>query len=64
MQELSTMGEKSVELEYKGKIKPDCDWIIGFFKPVCAAEMNGLLTANEYLAGALLQKSKFNDEAA
>ena len=62
--------EKTDELEYKAKIKPDCDWIIGLFKEretARAAEMNGLLTAKEYLAGAkvpsLLQKSKFNDDA-
>jgi len=64
------MQEKMDELDYKAKIKPDCDWIIGAFKEretARAAEMNGLLTAKEYLAGAkvpsLLQKSKFNDEA-
>jgi len=63
-------GEKMDELDYKAKIKPDCDWIIGSFKEretARAAEMNGLLTAKEYLAGAkvpsLLQKSKFNDDA-
>merc|ERR1719220_1861302 len=62
--------EKMDELEYKAKIKPDCDWIIGAFKEretARAAEMNGLQTAKEYLAGAkvpsLLQKSKFNDDA-
>jgi len=63
-------GEKISELEYKAKIKPDCDWIVGSFKEresARAAEMNGLVTAKEYLAGAkvpsLLQKSKFNDNA-
>jgi len=63
-------GEKISELEYKAKIKPDCDWIIGSFKQretARAAEMNGLVTAKEYLAAAkvpsLLQKGKFNDEA-
>jgi len=62
--------EKMDEVNYKAKIKPDCDWIIGAFKEretARAAEMNGLVTAKEYLAGAkvpsLLQKSKFNDEA-
>jgi len=64
------MGERMDEQDYKAKIKPDCDWIIGSFKEretARAAEMNGLLTAKEYLAGAkvpsLLQKSKFNDDA-
>merc|ERR1712137_1528575 len=64
------MQEKMDEVNYKAKIKPDCDWIIGAFKEretARAAEMNGLVTAKEYLAGAkvpsLLQKSKFNDEA-
>jgi len=67
---LKNQGEKTDELEYKAKIKPDCDWIIGSFKEretARAAEMNGLVTAKEYLAGAkvpsLLQKSKFNDDA-
>jgi len=62
--------EKMDELEYKAKIKPDCDWIIGSFgerETARSAEMNGLVTAKEYLAGAkvpsLLQKSKFNDDA-
>ncbi len=63
-------GEKMDELEYKAKIKPDCDWIIGSFQEretARAAEMNGLATAKEHLAGAkvpsLLQKSKFNENA-
>ena len=62
--------EKMDELEYKAKVKPDCEWIIGSFKAreiARAAEMDGLLTAMEYLAGAkvpsLLQKSTFNDDA-
>jgi ribosomal protein S15P/S13E len=64
------MGEKMDELEYKAKIKPDCDFVISTFdqrRTARAAEMNGLQTAKEYLAGAkvpsLLQKSKFNDDA-
>jgi len=64
------LGEKQSEELYKSQIKPDCDWIIGAFKEretARAAEMNGLVTAKEYLAGAkvpsLLQKSKFNDDA-
>jgi chromosome segregation ATPase len=58
------MGEKMDEMEYKSKIKPDCDFVIKTFeqrRTARAAEMNGLQTAKEYLAGAkvpsLLQKS-------
>jgi hypothetical protein len=64
------MGEKMDEQEYKYKIKPDCDFVISTFdqrRTARAAEMNGLQTAKEYLAGAkvpsLLQKSKFNDDS-
>jgi len=64
------MGEKMDEMEYKSKIKPDCDFVISTFeqrRTARAAEMNGLQTAKEYLAGAkvpsLLQKSKFNDDS-
>jgi ribosomal protein S15P/S13E len=60
------MGEKMDEMEYKSKIKPDCDFVISTFeqrRTARAAEMNGLQTAKEYLAGAkvpsLLQKGKF-----
>jgi len=67
---LATNNAKKVELKYKDRIKPDCDWIIGSFSQRATAranEMNGLVTAKEYLAGAkvpsLLQKSKFNDNA-
>jgi len=65
----NNMNEKMDEQNYKAKIQPDCDWIIGSFKQretARSSEMNGLLTAKEFLAGAkvpsLLQKSKFNDE--
>merc|ERR1719473_543929 len=62
--------EKTDELNYKAEIKPDCDWIIRSFTDrhnAREAEMNGLTTAKEYLAGAkvpsLIQQSKFNDDA-
>lgn len=56
-------GDRDSEISYKAKIKPDCDWIIGAFDKRAdarAAEMNGLTTAKEFLAGqsALLEKSK------
>merc|ERR1719183_3119068 len=58
------------ENEYRAEIKPDCDWIIKSFTDrhnAREAEMNGLMTAKEYLAGAkvpsLLQKKGFNDDA-
>jgi len=63
-------GDKADELSYKASIKPDCDWIIRSFTDrhnAREAEMNGLTTAKEYLAGAkvpsLIQQSKFNDDA-
>jgi len=63
-------GDKADELNYKAEIKPDCDWIIRSFTDrhnAREAEMNGLTTAKEYLAGAkvpsLIQQSKFNDDA-
>jgi hypothetical protein len=53
------------ELDYKAKITPDCDWIIGAFEKRAArrtAEMNGLTGAKDYLAGAneaaLVQKGR------
>jgi len=54
--------EKDAEEAYKAKIKPDCDWIIENFSgraDARAAEMGGLTTAKEFLAGkaALLQLS-------
>lgn len=64
------IGDKLDENEYKAEIKPDCDWIIRSFTDrhnAREAEMNGLMTAKEYLAGAkvpsLLQKKGFNDDA-
>merc|ERR1719313_3220007 len=47
-------ADRDDELKYQGKIKPDCDWIIGAFTKRAdarAAEMAGLTSAKEYLAG-------------
>jgi len=60
-------GDRDDELSYKAKIKPDCDWILKAFDgraDARAAEMNGLTTAKEFLAGktAFVEKSqKFDD---
>lgn len=64
------------EKDYKAEIKPDCDWVIGAFesrREARKAEMDGLVEAKEYLAGAkvpgeegLLQRpsqGRFNDDA-
>jgi len=53
-------GDRTAELDYQKKITPDCDWIIGAFDKRATArdaEMNGLTTAKEFLAGqaALVQ---------
>merc|ERR1719316_774738 len=59
--------DRDAELAYESKIKPDCDWILKAFDQRAAAraaEMDGLATAKEFLAGktALLEKStKFDD---
>merc|ERR1719439_2268 len=59
-------GDRDAELKYQAKIKPDCDWILKAFDQRAearAAEMDGLTTAKEFLAGktALVQKpQKFN----
>jgi septal ring factor EnvC (AmiA/AmiB activator) len=59
--------DRDAELKYQAKITPDCDWIIKNFDgraEARAAEMAGLTTAKEFLAGrtALLQsKGKFDD---
>jgi len=50
-------NEKSLGIneEYLGKIKPDCDWMLNSFeerREKRKAEMNGLVTAKEYLSGA------------
>jgi hypothetical protein len=60
-------ADRTSELDYKAKIKPDCDWILKAFDQRAiarAAEENGLLSAKEYLAGqvTLVEKSdKFDD---
>jgi len=56
-------GDRDSEISYKAKIKPDCEWIMGAFDKRAdarAAEMGGLTTAKEFLAGqaALLEQSK------
>merc|ERR1719217_1697424 len=59
--------DREAELKYQAKIKPDCDWILKAFDQRAtarAAEMSGLESAKEFLAGktALLEKSaKFDD---
>merc|ERR1719253_2466191 len=59
--------DRDAELKYEAKIKPDCDWILKAFDQRAdarAAEMGGLTTAKEFLAGktALLEQStKFDD---
>merc|ERR1719460_3167654 len=59
--------DRDAELKYEAKIKPDCDWILKAFDQRAAAraaEMSGLESAKEFLAGktALLEKSaKFDD---
>merc|ERR1719409_165579 len=59
--------DRDAELKYEAKIKPDCDWILKAFDQRAAAraaEMDGLTTAKEFLAGktALIEKSdKFDD---
>merc|ERR1719215_1786186 len=71
-EENSDMKENNIdrddELKYQAKITPDCDWILKAFDgraDARAAEMAGLTTAKEFLAGktALLQsnKDKFDD---
>merc|ERR1719221_1491163 len=57
--------DRTDELDYKAKIKPDCDWILKAFDQRAAAraaEMDGLTSAKEFLAGkvALVEK-KFDD---
>jgi len=58
--------DRDDELTYKKKLTPDCDWIIKAFDgraEARAAEMGGLTTAKELLAGmpALIEKAKFDD---
>mmetsp|Transcript_98718 Transcript_98718/g.304228 ORF Transcript_98718/g.304228 Transcript_98718/m.304228 type:complete len:591 (-) Transcript_98718:64-1836(-) len=67
---LANQADLKDEQDYKAKITPDCDWIIGAFSERAArrvAEMNGLVGAKEYLAAyqppALVEKkhSGFDD---
>jgi len=60
--------DRKAELAYEAKITPDCDWIIKAFDgraEARAAEMNGLVTAKEFLAGktALVETAKKFDDA-
>jgi hypothetical protein len=55
--------------DYKASIKDDCDWLLGSFQERVdkrKAEMNGLVTAKEYLQGAappaMLETSKTFDD--
>mmetsp|Transcript_125658 Transcript_125658/g.305240 ORF Transcript_125658/g.305240 Transcript_125658/m.305240 type:complete len:729 (-) Transcript_125658:68-2254(-) len=59
-------GEHQDEVDYKARITPDCDWILGAFQHRAehrATEMAGLVKAKEFLAGyqpgqaALLDRS-------
>jgi len=62
----------SINEEYLKKIKPDCDWMLNAFEERVEkrkAEMNGLVTAKEYLTGAappsMMQDSiTFDDDQA
>merc|ERR1719456_741451 len=53
---LATNQEQlAINEEYKKSITPDCDWMLNSFeerREKRKAEMNGLVTAKEYLAGA------------
>jgi hypothetical protein len=54
--------DRTSELDYKKDIKPDCDWILKAFDgraTARAAEMDGLTSAKEYLAG----QASFVDKA-
>merc|ERR1719443_1287723 len=58
--------DRTAEKDYEAKITPDCDWILKAFDgraEARAAEMSGLVSAKEFLAGktALLEKAKFDD---
>merc|ERR1719359_1701894 len=64
----ANQGDRKAELAYEAKITPDCDWIIKAFDQRAtarAAEMDGLTTAKEFLAGqtALVEKSTSFDDA-
>merc|ERR550514_792864 len=48
-------ADLKAQLDYKAAIKPDCDWVLNSFEERAEkrkAEMDGLVTAKEYLAGA------------
>merc|ERR1719330_891975 len=55
------------EQDYRAKITPDCDWVIKAFKERAekrTAEMEGLIGAKEFLAGAsFVQEEKGSDAA-
>merc|ERR1719160_637938 len=57
----------AINEEYKKSITPDCDWMLNSFderRKKRKAEMNGLVTAKEYLTGAAppeLLQGKFDD---
>ena len=58
-------GDKADKLNYKAEIKPDCVWISRSFTDCQIAQekdMKGFTTAKEYLAGAKIQQSEFNDD--
>mmetsp|Transcript_71901 Transcript_71901/g.210640 ORF Transcript_71901/g.210640 Transcript_71901/m.210640 type:complete len:145 (+) Transcript_71901:1-435(+) len=64
---LSNEGDLQDEKDYKTSITPDCDWIIGAFSGRAekrAAEMKGLVTAKEYLAGYKPPASLLAERAA
>merc|ERR1719181_656740 len=49
--------DRDAELAYKSKITPDCDWILKNFEGRAnarAAEMSGLVSAKEFLAGKVV----------
>jgi len=59
--------DRTAELGYKAKIAPDCNWIMKAFDQRAEAreaEINGLTTAKEFLAGktALIEESKKFDD--
>merc|ERR550537_301355 len=66
----SNQEQLAINEEYKKSIAPDCDWMLNSFeerREKRKAEMHGLVTAKEYLAGAappaMLQSAKkFDDD--
>jgi len=54
------------ELDYKKEIEPDCDWIIGAFSKraeMRTAEMDALVQAKEFLAGASTEEASLVQKA-